>query len=118
MASGVGLLGADRIFDENCPAVSPGGRINSYGYFIIATSVGGNALAFHVESGRVYWVDRSFFCDEIEVAIRHPSGTYAYQAYSPKAVENAMVGVSDSLESFLYLLLADELTAKMDELDS
>jgi hypothetical protein len=118
MASGLGVLGSDKLFDENAPEVSPGGMLNKYGYLAIATSVGGNALAVQVETGFVYWAGRSSFVDEVEVAIRQPSGDYEYRTYSPEAVEAAMTSLSKDLSGFLYMLLADELTEKMNELDS
>ena len=118
MASGLGLLGSDRFFDENASEVSPGGMLNKYGYLAIATSVGGNALAIKVETGCVYWAGRSSFVDEVEVAIRQPSGEYEYRTYSPEAVEAAMTSLSNDLGGFLYMLIADELTEKMNQLDS
>jgi hypothetical protein len=117
MASGVGLLGSDKVFDENSPGVSPGGVLNKYGYFVIATSVGGNALSVHVSSGLVYWSDTSCL-DEVEVAIRQPSGDYEYRPCSSEAVEAAMNKLADDLGGFIYMLLADELTDRMDALDS
>ena len=118
MASGLGLLGSDRVFDENHPDVTPGRMLNKYGFLVLAISIGGNALAVHVESGVVYWAEKSTFFYEGKVALREPSGEYSYQDCSPRAVEEALTKLSDDLGGFLYMLLADELIEKMNELDS
>lgn len=117
-ASGVGVLDLQDILEEMHPEAAPGGLIRPFGYLIVASSPGGNAVCFQCATGKVFWVDHESFVDgEISFQNRSTDQWEFLHEYSPENVERAMVPLSDNIETFLIALLTDELTARFDDLD-
>src|SRR5688500_18560183 len=52
-ASNVRLLPLEAIEEEMSEHAAPGSFLRQYGYLMIATSIGGNAICFHSPSGKV-----------------------------------------------------------------
>lgn len=116
-ASGVRVLPFSDI-EQEMTTLAPGVFVRPYGYLVIATSVGGNAICLHNPSGRVFWADHDSFCaDSISYKDR-ASGEWKYlYQYSAANVEKAMVLLADEIPSFLEDLFSDRLSDKLDELD-
>ena len=116
LASGVTVLPLAEIRRE-IQELAPGARLFPYGYFPFATSIGGNAVCFHLETGRVVWADHSSFeTDEITHKDR-TTGEYRSVPFTPEHVEEAVVPLGDNWEMFLSDLLSDRLEKILDELD-
>jgi len=116
--SGVRLLPLEDIHQEMSQGSAPGSFIRRYGYVVVATSVGGNAICFHSPSGKVFWADHvSFAADSISYKDR-ATGEWKYlYEYAAENVKRALVPLSDNIESFLEALLTDRLEAQLDALD-
>src|ERR1017187_8941244 len=65
-ATGVRVLPLDAIQKEMAEGAAPGSFVRPFGYLVVATSVGGNAICCHSPSGKVFWADHvSFTADRI-----------------------------------------------------
>jgi hypothetical protein len=116
-ASGISLKSLRNILEENMPNVAPGGYINKFGYLVIGTSVGGNAVCFDSNSGKVYWADHVSFTEE-EISYKdRETGDWVYLPFSKENVLRALVLLDDNIETFLNKLLKDELEGLLDDLD-
>ena len=47
-----------RLEDENMEGVGPGGDINPYGWYVVGTTIGGNAVVVGADDPGVYFADR------------------------------------------------------------
>jgi hypothetical protein len=106
------------IIGEMHPEAAPGGWIGSYGYLIIASSAGGNAVCLQSSTGKVFWADHESFADDSIGYQNRSTGDWVFfEEYSAERVEEAMVPLSESLEEFLTALLTDQLEETLDSLD-
>lgn len=116
--SGVRLLPLEAIEGELAEGAAPGSFVRPYGYLVVATSVGGNAICFHSPSGRVFWVDHESFNTKSITFQDRTTGQWKYlYEYSPENVQKAFVPLSDNIENFLSDLLTDKLEARLNSLD-
>jgi hypothetical protein len=116
-ASDVWVLPLSEI-EQEMTERAPGFYIRRYGYVVIATSVGGNAICFHNPSGKEFWVNHSSFSDDTISYKDRNSGEWKYiYEYNPVNVETAMIPLSDSIPKFLDDLLSDKLRETLDALD-
>lgn len=117
-ASGVRLLPLGAIEQEMFEDAAPGSYIRRFGYLVVATSIGGNAICFHSPSGKVFWADHVSFNSRCISFKERKTGEWKYlYEFTPENVEKALVLLSDNIESFLANLLADRLTAQLEVLD-
>jgi len=117
-ASQIRVLPWEAIAREMGEGSAPGSFIRPFGYLIVATSVGGNALCLHQATGRVFWADHDSFSNDMIMFQNRTTGNWEYlYEYSAENVERAMVPISESVENFLTALLTDQLTAQLDALD-
>lgn len=115
-ASGVRLLPLAAIREE-IQELAPGACIFAHGYLPFATSIGGNALCFHVPTGRVAWADHdSFGADDITYKDRS-TGSYRTVPFTPEHIAQAVVPLGEDFDLFITDLLHDRLKARLDELD-
>lgn len=52
-----------RLDDENMEGAGPGGDINPYGWYVVGTTIGGNALVVGTDEAGVYFADHEW-CDD------------------------------------------------------
>ena len=117
-ASGISVLGGEGVRQENGEAASPGCYIAPHGYFVIGVSVGGNGVCVDSHSGSVYWADHSNFSSSFISYTDTDTGELrSLSEYSRANVALGLKKLSDSLEGFLDLLIADELSEELDRLD-
>jgi hypothetical protein len=118
LASEMRVLSLESILMEMGESSVPGSFLRPFGYLIIATSVGGNAVCVHQDSGRVFWADHDSFSDDTITFKNRATGEWKYlYEDSPENVESAMVPLSQTLENFMNDLLTDQLSTKLDALD-
>jgi hypothetical protein len=116
-ASGVRVRSLKGIIAENAPSTAPGGFLYPYGYIVIATSIGGNAVCVDHRTGATYWADHDgFTSDEVHFEDR-TTGQWMDLPINPETVAKALVPLESSLEVFLTKLLTDRLTEHLDSLD-
>lgn len=117
-ASGIRLLPLDAIVQEMNEGVAPGGYIRPFGYLVVATSIGGNAICFHSISGQVFLVDHTSFADDCISYKDRVTDKWQYiYEYTPENVAKPMIHISDDIEGFLNELLTGQLTEKLETLD-
>ena len=63
-ASDVRVLSLDAIEREMAEGAAPGSFVRPYGYLVVATSIGGNAICLHSPSGKVFWADHESFSSD------------------------------------------------------
>lgn len=118
IASDLRVLSLPRIRMEMGESSAPGMYVRPFGYLIIATSIGGNAVCLHSPTGKVVWADYSNFTESL-ISFRD-SATGQWEElfeYTAENVERAMITINTSIESFLVQLLKDELTIPLARLD-
>jgi hypothetical protein len=116
-ASGVAVLSADSIVAENLEAASPGQFIFPYGYLVVATSIGGNAVAFDAVEERVVWAYHDSFFDGL-ISFQGEGGAWIdTPEYSREAVSRAVRVIDTDVERFLLGLLRDDETERLERLD-
>ncbi len=116
-ASGLRVLGLGSLLRENLEAASPGQFIFPFGYLTIATSVGGNALCLDGTNGQVVWAAHDSFFDGLITYRDHEGQWVDVQEYSPYNVALAVRVVDRDAERFLWRMLRDEETQRLDSLD-
>jgi hypothetical protein len=117
-ASGIRLLTLDSILQEMSNGSAPGSFISPFGYIIVATSIGGNAVCVHSPSGRVFWADHTGFGPDSISFKDAATGKWKYHhQYTRENVSEALVPLSDNFEVFLIELLEDRLESQLDALD-
>ena len=117
-ASGVRVKSLPQLREENGEGSAPGGFIFPFGYLVVATSVGGNAICFSAGDGKVYWADHTAF-DGNEVAIQNRrTQEWSYLPFSETNIPKALELLDDDMGHFLCRLLQDELDADLEALDT
>ena len=117
-ASEVRLLPLDAIEQEMAEGAAPGSFIRPYGYLVVASSIGGNAICFHSPSGKVFWADHVSFAADCISFKERTTGQWKYlYEYTSENVEKALVPLADDIEIFLRDLLTDRLTKQLEALD-
>jgi hypothetical protein len=117
VASGVNVKAFSELLDENIGEASPGRYIGPYGYLVIATSIGGNAICLHSPSGRVFWVDHSSIYDGGVSFQNKLTGEWTDLPISAENVGAALKPLAEQLEPFLVRLLGDDLLSDLELLD-
>src|SRR5206468_12508932 len=103
---------------EMAEGAAPGSFIRPYGYLVVASSIGGNAVCFHSPSGKVFWADHVSFAPDCISFKDRTTGEWKYlHEYTPQNVAKALVPLDEDIESFLKDLLKDRLTKKLEALD-
>jgi hypothetical protein len=116
-ASGLAIMNLETIQDETIADVSPGGFIKPFGYLVVATSVGGNAVCLDKNSSSVYWADHSYFFDDLISYEDKETGEWHDLPVNPENIKKALIYLDGNIEKFLKNLFEDKLEAKLDELD-
>jgi hypothetical protein len=118
-ASDVRLLSLEAIELEMAEGAAPGSFLRPYGYIVVATSVGGNAICFHASTEKVFWADHVSFASDCICFKDRTTGQWKYlYEYSPENVQSALVQLSEDIETFLTGLLGDRLTNRLEALDN
>jgi hypothetical protein len=117
VASNVSVLTLEAIHGFTAEGCSPGGFILPFGYLVIATSIGGNAICFGSQTGGVYWADHVTFTSTITYRDRATRRWEEWGEYTPGKVERALVRIADDIECFLKALLNDQLTGQLRALE-
>ena len=94
----VGWCDDQGLSDENMPGAGPGGDLNPFGWYVVGTTVGGNAVVVRADDAGVYYADHEWCADETADAVRQ-----------------ALVPLAPSIEEFRRSVV--EMDARLDELD-
>lgn len=109
---------SDERFDaENTEGVSPGGHLIAFGWWVIGTTIGGNAVVVRDDDPGVYFADHCWY---------HEHGIY-YQRLatdrewvsaplSAEGVWESLLVLAPSVEEFLALVASGEMERLLDEI--
>ena len=53
-----------RIEEENAAGVSPGGYLNQFGFWVVATTIGGNAIVVRKGDPAIYFADHTWYHED------------------------------------------------------
>ena len=109
---------SDRLVLENAPEVSPGGYLNEYGFWVIATTIGGNAIVVSETESAIHFADHTSYCDD-EVSFEDHEGTGEWidLPISAEAVRRSLFTLAESPADFLSKARSGELSNILDEID-
>ena len=103
---------------ENTPGAAPGGYLNPYGYVVVATTVGGNAVLLSENDDIVTYADHEWFSeDEIDYCDVNGDGDYHILPYSPENVRLALYELAPDRKTFISELRSKAIDRKLAELD-
>ena len=118
-ASGIGFLGVRQLERELIPESVPGGSLLKYGYILIATSIGGNAVVVDSATDLVYWAERTNFSGSMRLCWKDPgSAEYIYGEWTVDNVKTALIDMDYKLDDFIMESLSGKLEDRLDELDT
>jgi hypothetical protein len=111
LASDMRIAGYERLVQENLESAGPGCYIYPFGFVVLATSVGGNAICGDAATGAVYWFDHSQFFD-LWITYEDPvtGELEEFDQYSAENIRTAGKKIGDDFGQVMLDLLSDRLT--------
>lgn len=107
----------ERFTEENMEDVSPGGELNKFGYFVVGTTIGGNAIVVSADDSRVYFADHSAYSpNEIYFPDYSNSGEYIRLDVTPENVARSLFTLADTRAAFVELLSSGAVSAQIDRI--
>ncbi|HKK17732.1 MAG TPA: hypothetical protein VJ952_03540 [Opitutales bacterium] len=107
-----------RYEEENMSGVAPGGYLNPWGFFVIATTIGGNAVVVGENDERVFFSDHTWFGDdEISFEDLRESKKWIDLPYSRENVIKALYPLAENAIEFEAKIRSGELDRLLDEID-
>jgi hypothetical protein len=98
--------------------VSPGGYLNQYGWYVIGTTAGGNAVVVHPNEPGTYFADHTWYTDDL-VSFENLAGggEWIDVPMSEGNVRRSLFPLAESDERFELLARLGELDAIIDRID-
>ena len=107
-----------RFNQENQKDVAPGGFINPYGYFVIGTTIGGNAIVVSKHDSRICFADYSWYMDdEISYEDLLVDEEWHDISYNNQNVFKSLYPLASTASEFIEKLASteiDKILAKID----
>lgn len=95
--SNVNWCDDQRLRDENMPGVGPGGDLNPFGWYVVGSTGGGNAVVVRADAPGVYFADHEWDADDTADAVRR-----------------ALLPLAPSIEEFRRSVV--EIDARLDKI--
>jgi hypothetical protein len=105
----------ERRFCEENAQLSPGAMISKFGFWVIGSTLGGNAVTLSDHDQKVRFCDHTGWYDDCMCYAAHEG--YAERAYSQRNVENAQVVLAETLDDFERMCLDGEMESIIEKLD-
>lgn len=103
--------------EENAPEVAPGDHLNRFGWLVVGTTVGGNALVIREDEPGVYFADHTSYSDD-EVGYPNRDGKgWTYEPLTAEGVRRSLVRLADTDAEFARLAASGEMDEQIDVLD-
>lgn len=121
-ASGIYIVGRDDLADamQECPTE----LIASFGFIVVATSIGGNAVVVEARTGDVFWADHDSFNDVTDTISCPPplherkTGDWTYvKGYSLENILRALGRFDMKIAAFLSKCLDGAMEEFLDSID-
>lgn len=117
IASGMRIVSRENVAEEHEPRAVPGETLLPFGYVVLATSVGGNAVVFSTD-GAALWADRTCFATYGKVLIEDTAnGIWQQFPLEANSIRNALIEISRDQVQFMISLLQGDLDEKLELLD-
>lgn len=105
-----------RLRDEHVAGAGPGGWLARFGWYVVGTTIGGNAIVVGEDDPGVYFADHTWYSDEgIDYQPEPKSTRWVSLPLTPEHVRTSLWRVADSIEDFVAR--REELDATIDRLD-
>lgn len=101
----VSFCDAESFADENIDGAAPGGFLNPFGYFVIGTTIGGNAVVVGETDPRVCFADHEWYDDE-EISYQDLAGDRQWRTVprTAETVRDTLFELATTREQFLASL--------------
>ena len=112
----VGWSGDERLRDENMEGVGPGGWLSRFGWYVVGTTVGGNAVVVREDDPAVYFADHTWYSDfGIHYQDLAGDGSWIPVPLTAEGVRRSLFRLADSVEDFVARVA--EIDALIDRID-
>lgn len=102
---------------ENCDEAGPGGFINPYGYWVVATTIGGNAVVISDKDPGVYFASHDSYSDDL-IAYEDPgTGQWHELQWTAENLRRSLRRLAPTREEFLRLVSDPAYEKVLDALD-
>jgi hypothetical protein len=104
-----------RLDDENMEGAAPGGYLNRFGWYVIGTTGGGNAVVVSGDDPGVYFADYTWYDDkEIDFQDYRNDGKYVRVELNEANVRRSLFPLAASIEEFLANLA--QIAVRLDKI--
>ena len=109
---------AESFDDENSSGVAPGGYLNPFGYYVIGTTIGGNAIVVSDVDPRVLFADHTWYGDD-EINYQDHAGDGAWHAIPMTSdnVRRSLYELAPSRDEFLSRLRDGAVDFQIEAID-
>jgi len=107
-----------RFLNENMEHVGPGGFLNPYGYYVIGTTIGGNAIIINHHDNIVSFADHTWY-NEDSISYQDIAGDneWYYLSYSSANVKKSLFTIAYTYGDFIKMLNNGEIQKLINEID-
>jgi hypothetical protein len=104
-----------RFVAENAEDVAPGGFINPFGWYVVGTTVGGNAIVVAPHDPAVYFADHTWYRDG-EINYQDLSGDRSWISLplTPEGVRRSLFQLAESIDAFVARAAPDKRISQRD----
>jgi hypothetical protein len=108
----------DDLADENMEGVGPGGWLNVFGWYVVGTTVGGNAIVVRVDDPAVYYAGHEWYGGDtvdFEDFGGSGKGKWVSAPFTAEGVRQSLFQLAPSIDEFRER--AEEIDALLDRID-
>jgi len=110
--------GEKRFNEENMLDLSPGGHLNVYNYYVVGTTIGGNAIVISQDDPRVCFADHTWYSDDLlHYEDIGGDGEWHELPMNHENVKKSLHTLALTREKFLALLKAGAIESELDRID-
>ena len=108
----------ERFDAENAPGVSPGEFLNRYGFEVIGTTIGGNAITKSPETEGIFFADHSWY-SERQICYQDLAGDQTWKTipWSDENFAATLFKLATDADDFESKLSSGALDTTLDEID-
>jgi hypothetical protein len=105
-----------RLMEENEEDVAPGGFISPFGWYVVGTTIGGNAIVVAFDDPAVYFAGHTWY-GGAEINYQNLSGDRSWVCLplTPEGVRKSLFRLAESID--VFIARASEIDATLDEID-
>ena len=102
-------------FERENSEYAPGAIISKYGFYVIGTTVGGNAITYSPIDGKIRFCDHTgWYDDNMTFAAKRD---YAKRPYSQDNVREAQIVLAENFEDLKKIIKSGNFDDLVDEYD-